>query len=180
MFLVANILYDWKILLGFTFVMLVTIINTQITILPVSNLTFLLTSFCLWFISLSATFFCLHKLLQKKEPLQVTLKNRKTTKDKVKGEIKPNPEKVKALIRDIDKYFVTKWYCNISQDEAFTQQSKTLLEELISKLAEVQVCVSNKLLLHGSLNLFLRHLKEFRRSLKRKEKYGGKVDELYR
>lgn len=154
--------------------------NTQIAILPVTNITFILSSVSLWFISLSATFFYLHKLLQKQEPLQLFLKNKKSTDPNVRRPIKPNPEKVKALTQDINKYFISKWYSNISSNQEFTEQSVILLEDIISRLAEVQICVSNKLLLHGSLNLFLRHLKEFRRSLKRKEKYGGNIAELYR
>lgn len=180
MFFIHDQLYDWKILLGLTCIIFITIINSQVTILPVSNLTFLLTSISLWFLSLGATFVCLYKLLQKKEPLQLNLKAKKATGAKSKGQIKPNPEKVKALTRDINKYFVSKWYSNISTDKDFTEQSGILIEEIINRLAEVQVCVSNKLLLHGSLNIFLRHLKEFRRSLKRKEKYEGKIEELYR
>lgn len=180
MSLAPNFIYDWKILLGFASVILVLVINTQIPILPVSNITFILTSISLWFISLSATFFCLHKLLQKKEPLQLFPKIKKSTESNVKRQIKPKPEKVKALTQDINKYFISKWFLNVSHDQEFTQQSEILLEELIGRLAEVQICVSNKLLLHGGLNLFLRHLKEFRRSLKRKEKYGGHIEELYR
>lgn len=172
----SNLILDAKILLGTAFIVSISVINTKIAILPVSNFSFLLTSAILWFISLCATLFCLHKLLQKKEPLQLFLKFGKTSNTK----IKPNVDNVKALSEDIDKYFISKWYSNISHDEEFPKQSKILLEELITRLAEVQISVSNKLLLHGSLNLFLRHLKEFRRSLKRREKYGGKIEELYR
>lgn len=175
-----NILYDVKILLGFTSIILILIINTQIPILPISNIAFLLTSISLWFTSLSATFFCLHKLLQQKEPLQFFCKNKSVTELEPKRQIQANPEKVRILADDINKYFISKWYSNISQNEEFVEQSKVLLEELIVRLIEVQALVSNKLLLHGSLNLFLKHLKEFRRSLKRKEKYGGKIEDLYR
>lgn len=180
MSLASNFMIDWKVLPGFLSIIIVLIINLQIPILPISNVTFVLLSVSLWFISMSATFFCLHRLLQKKEPLQQFLKQKKVKEKKPKKQIKPNPEKLKTLIQDINKYFIKRWYCNISQDQEFTEQSEILLEELISRLAEVQFCVSNKLLLHGSLNLFLRHLKEFRRSLKRKEKYGGRIEELFR
>lgn len=179
-YLTHNILYDVKIVLGFTSIILILIINTHIPILPIRNITFLLTSISLWFTSLSATFFCLHKLLQQKEPLQIYCKTKSAIELKPKRQVQPNPEKVRILGDDINKYFIIKWYSYISQNEEFTEQSKVLLEELIVHLVEVQVLVSNKLLLHGCLNLFLRHLKEFRRSLKRKEKYGGKIEDLYR
>lgn len=180
MFLIANIIYDWKILLGFIFLLLVMIGNSLVTILPISSLTLLFTSIILWFFSVSATFFCLHKLLQKTEPLQFVVKTNKRSVLMEKGLIKPNSEKVKALVKDIDKYFISKWYANISQNQNFAEQSTALLEELIIRLAEVQISVSSKMLLHGSLNLVLRHFKEFRRTLKRKEKYGAEIEKLYR
>lgn len=180
MSLVPNFIYDGKILLGFASIILILLVNTQIPVLPISNVTFLVTFISVWYTSLTATFFCLHKLLQKNEPLQLFSKTKTATDLKPKRQVKPNPEKVRILAEDIDKYFIRKWYCNISQNDEFVEQSKTLLEELIFRLAEVQVLVNNKLLVHGSLNLILSHLKEFRRSLKRKEKYGGKIEELYR
>lgn len=180
MVLTMNVIYDRKILLVFGLIILVSIINTKICILPVNNFTFLLISLSLWFTSVGATFFCLHKLLQKKEPLQLFTINKAVQKLKQKRQIKPKPEKVKALTRDIDQYFISKWYINISKNEEFAEQSRTLLEEIVKRLAEVQINVNNKLLLHGSLNLLLRHFKEFRRSLRRKEKYGGRIEELYR
>lgn len=171
-----NIILDVKILIGFASIVIISVINTKVPILPVTNFSFLLTSAILWFIGLCSTLFCLHKLLQKKEPLQLFIKLDKTSA----ARIKPNIDNVKVLTEDINNYFITKWYFNISHNEEFTEQSKLLLQELITRLVEVQLLVSNKLLLQGTLNLFLRHLKEFRRSLKRKEKYGGKIEQLYR
>lgn len=177
---VANILLDWKILLGFGFLGIVSAINSKIVILPVNSFTFILISIAVWFISLCTTFFYLHKLLQKNEPLGYNLNTNKQSLSKQKRDLKVPQENVQRLSKDIEKYFIDKWYSNISRDSFFTEESKHLLNEVISRLSEVQLCVSNKFLLHGILNIYLKHLKEFRRSLKRKEKYDGTVEELYR
>ncbi|KAJ8959853.1 hypothetical protein NQ318_011586 [Aromia moschata] len=129
------------------------------------------------------TFVGLHKLLQKNEPLELSFGKcgeKQKELPKQKSELKPNPERVKMLTKDIDKYFISKWYNNISKDYDFTDESKLFLEEVINRLVEVQLAVNNKVLLHGILNIYLKHLKEFRRSLKRKEKYSGGIEELYR
>ncbi|XP_018560919.1 uncharacterized protein LOC108903275 isoform X2 [Anoplophora glabripennis] len=184
MSIVANVLLDWKIsLLGFCLLAFTSLLNTKIAILPVSCLTFIICSVLVWFTSMCLTLVGLHKLLQKNEPLEFSLKKfnaKQTTLKKQKSELKPNPDRVKELTKDIDRYFINKWYTNISKDDDFTEESKLFLEEVINRLAEVQLSVNNKVLLHGFLNIYLKHLKEFRRSLKRKEKYNGNIEELYR
>ncbi|KAJ8914549.1 hypothetical protein NQ315_010013 [Exocentrus adspersus] len=166
---------NWKIsVAGFSLLILTSILNAQFVILPVSCLTFITCWLCVWFVSMCLTLVGLHKLLQKNEPLQFGLK-KITASQKQKDELKPNSDRVQKLTSDIDKYFISKWYDNVSNDDGFTEE-----KEVISRLAEVQLAVNNKVLLHGSLNIYLRHLKEFRRSLKRKEKYSGSIEELYR
>ncbi|CAH1155933.1 unnamed protein product [Phaedon cochleariae] len=180
MSLVANILLDWKLfLLGIGLLASVSIINTTIPILPVGCLMFMLCSVSLWFTTICVTFVLLHKLLQKNEPIQFG----KVTKPSLiqqRGDLKPNQEKVKLLSQDIEEYFISKWYINISEDDDFPQESRLFLEEVISRFSEVQLGVNNKVLLHGMLNIYLKHLKEFRRTLIRKEKYEGSIEDLYR
>lgn len=179
MSLVTNVLLDWKIFLfGFGLLASVWTINLKIPILPVSGLAFILTSVFLWFTSMCVTFVYLHKLLQRNEPLELPIGCK--VKEERRKQIKPNPERVEALTRDIDKFFIQKWYVHISKDEDFTNESRRFIEEVISRLAEVQLSVDSKILLHGILNIYLKHFKEFRRSLKRKEKYSGNIEELYR
>ncbi|KAG5891389.1 hypothetical protein JTB14_020117 [Gonioctena quinquepunctata] len=113
------------------------------------------------------------------EPLWLK-RGKKEILTKERQDKKPNPERVKALAKQIDGYFISKWYINISKDASFPGECRVFLEETITRLAEVQLGVNNKVLLHACLNIFLRHSKEFRRGLKRKEKYGGTIEELYR
>ncbi|XP_074031796.1 uncharacterized protein isoform X2 [Leptinotarsa decemlineata] len=173
-------LLDWKIIfIGFGLLLSVSVVNTKIVILPVSSATFLFSTISVWFLSMCITFVCLHKLLQKNEPLQF-IKSIKQSGTKRKSNHKPNPEKLKILVDDIDKYFVSKWYKDISNDCDFTKESRLFLEEIITRLVEVQAGVNIKVVIHSILNIYLKHLKEFRRSLKRRDKYGGTVEELYR
>ncbi|XP_057652629.1 uncharacterized protein LOC130891737 isoform X1 [Diorhabda carinulata] len=170
---------DWKIFpVGIGFLILTLMINNVIPLLPVSGFAFLSFSLSFWFISLCITFFYLHKLLQRKVPLNL-IKPIKHFK-KHRGEIKPNPEKLQEFTEDIDKYFVSKWYVFISLDTKFTEETRFFIEDVIKRIAEVQSCVNNKALAHGVFNIYLKHLKEYRRSLKRKEKYNGSIEEMYR
>ncbi|CAG9830005.1 unnamed protein product [Diabrotica balteata] len=156
----------------------ISIINSVIPLLPVSGVTFLSFSVLIWFGSLCITFFYLHKLLQRNEPLEIIKVSKHSKKDHIS--VKPDPKKLNGLVGDIDKYFLSIWYVYISSDAEFTKESRVFLEDVIKRLVEVQSCVHNKVLTHSILNIFLRHLKEYRRGLKRKEKYTGNIEELYR
>lgn len=176
--IVTDIL-DWKIFpVGVGFLISTLIINNIIPLLPVSGFAFVSLSVLFWFVSLCLTFFYLHKLLQRKVPL--TFIKPITHLKKHRGDIKPDPEKLKGFTNDIDNYFVSKWYVFISHDEEFTEETGLFLEDVIKRIAEIQSCVNNKALAHGILNIYLRHLKEYRRSIKRQEKYNGSIEEMYR
>ncbi|CAH1114966.1 unnamed protein product [Psylliodes chrysocephalus] len=179
MSILVDVLLDWKIIvLGFGILISISVLNTFVNVLPVSGITFLFVSILIWFGSLSITFFYLHKLLQRNDPIQFT-KPGKTLK-RTRGDVTPDPKKVTLLVEDIDKYFISKWYIYVSADKEFPEKSKLFLEDVIKRFAEVQACVSSKVLTQGVLNIFLRHLKEYRRSIKRREKYDGNVEDLYR
>nr|CAI5852593.1 unnamed protein product [Callosobruchus analis] len=179
MSLVTKVLLSWKILLfGLALLVSVSIINTQIPIVPISSFTFIVSTVLVWFISVCITFICLHKLLQRNEPAEVVLCPK--TIRTAKGQVKPNPDNIKALCEDIDKYFIVKWYQYVTKDASFANESKVFLSEVINRLLEVQLSIDNRALLHGVLNIYLRHLKEYRRSLRRQQKYSGSIEELYR
>ncbi|CAH1122474.1 unnamed protein product [Ceutorhynchus assimilis] len=166
----------------------VLVINSAISILPISGLTFLFIAIFIWFFLLCITFVGLHKLLQRNEPVSRSILNKylqylgfslaSTQKERKAPKI--NPVSIERLTSDIDKYFICKWYSCISEDADFSVESKAFLQETLTRLADVVVQVNHTCLLHGMLNLFLKHLKEFRRSLKRKEKYNVGIEELYR
>ncbi|XP_072379502.1 uncharacterized protein [Diabrotica undecimpunctata] len=179
MSLIADILLNWKIfIVGVGLLTSISIINSVIPLLPVSGVTFLSFSVLIWFGSLCITFFYLHKLLQRNEPLEIIKISKHSKKEHIS--VKPDSKKLNGLVGDIDKYFLSIWYVYISSDAEFTKESRVFLEDVIKRLVEVQSCVNSKVLTHSILNIFLRHLKEYRRGLKRKEKYTGNIEELYR
>lgn len=163
-------------------------VNLVIPILPVSGLTFILIALLTWFISLCVTFVGLHKLLQHNEPVPNTTVNKYLqyvgfSSDTVRTpntSLKTNAASVKRLTLDIDKYFISKWYCNISKDPDFVAESKAFLEEVLTRVVDIAAQMNHTCVLHELLNINLKHLKEFRRSLKRKEKYNVGIEELYR
>ncbi|EFA09342.1 uncharacterized protein LOC103314394 [Tribolium castaneum] len=91
-----------------------------------------------------------------------------------------NAASIKQLTLDIDKYFIEKWFVYISKDPTFSDESRVILEEILRKIINVQLNLDNEVIVQGVLNLYLKHLKEFRRSLKRRDKYSGKISDLYR
>ncbi|CAG9862617.1 unnamed protein product [Phyllotreta striolata] len=177
--LVSDVLLNWKILLlGFGILISVSFLNGFVAVLPVSGFTFLFVSISTWFVSLFVTFFYLNKLLQRNDPIAFT--KRRITLKKVRGDVTPDPKKLKYLVEDIDKYFVSKWYVYVSSNDEFPEETKLFLDDVIRRLAELQACVSAKVLLQGVSNIFLKHLKEYRRGIRRKEKYDGTIEDLYR
>ncbi|CAH0554955.1 unnamed protein product [Brassicogethes aeneus] len=179
---INSTLLSWKFFVAvFSSVILLGFLNYSLEIVPVSGLTFVITFVAVWFVSLFITLITFHKMLQKNKPIDLEffkVANAKTPEKTFM--LKPDSEAVKKLAEDIDKYFITKWYRYISVNNDFTAESKCVLEDVLNRLSEVLMQVNSKKLLHGILNIYLKHLKEFRRTLKRKEKYGGEIGELYR
>ncbi|XP_066248103.1 uncharacterized protein [Euwallacea similis] len=155
---------------------------------PIQGLVFVAIALFVWFGSLCVTFTGLHKLLQRKDPVSskgfekilqhvgVTL----TKASVAKRPIKVNLESIKKLTADIDKYFISYWYCSISEDPSFPTETRVFIEEVLSHLLDTTFKVNPSSLIQGLLNVFLKHLKEFRKSLKRKEKYHMSIEDLYR
>lgn len=157
----------------------------MIATLPITGFTLVIYSLTIWIISMWVTFITLQRFLQQNKPLNLTnlidliftkSKTQSTNSNATSG----SEDCIKQLTKDIDKYFIAKWFTYISKDNTFNDESKIVIEEVLTKMMNVEMCVDNEMIVHGVLNVYLRHLKEFRRSLKRKQKYGGNVSELYR
>lgn len=162
--------------------------NFLIPVLPVNGLTFLFIALLVWFIALFFTFVGLHKLLQTKEPISSVVFHkyslyRGTPQNGALGNQAPitaNADSVRRLALDIDRFFISRWYCNISPDQNFPMESKVFVQEVLTRVTEVALQMNSKSLLHGVLNIFLKHLKEFRRGLKRQDKYKVAIEDVYR
>lgn len=85
------------------------------------------------------------------------------------------------LVEDINLKFIKVWYKNVSNDEAFPGEAKQLLKSLMNKF-EYQLTHVNQIELARKVgNIFLLHLKEYRRALRRVEKGTVlDVEEAYR
>lgn len=186
---VNDVLLNWKIfILVFSFISIISITNTKLPILPISSFNFIFTSISLWFLSMWITLVALHKLLKQNKPIDYVIRSgnieqyQKATNDGScrKKPVEIDPNRLKQLIDDIDRYFIMKWYVNISENEMFIEESKHVVADVVRKMVEVQSGIDKKNLLHCCLNIYLKHLKEFKKTVKRKEKYEAKVEELYR
>ncbi|KAB0791579.1 hypothetical protein PPYR_03379 [Photinus pyralis] len=99
-----------------------------------------------------------------------------------KGErsIKSIDERIDTLVRDIQVRFILKWYLNVSSDATFLSESKLLIDDVIRRFLQVVIDVNGRKLAHGCSTIFLRHVKEYRKALKRSRRSSGTVDDLYR
>lgn len=89
-------------------------------------------------------------------------------------------DRINDFVDDIEKRFLSNWYCHISSDRLFLDESHKLLEDVVRRFLQVVVQIDHKKIVHSVFVIVLRHLKEFRRATKRTEKNGGSVEENYR
>lgn len=124
------------------------------------------------------TFVALQRFLQQNKPFDLAKRlGFKVTRRSANFD---NRTAIKQLSLDIDRFFIEKWFIYISSDKLFNEECRVMLEEVLQKVFQVQLGLEKEVLLQAVLNLYLKHLKEFRRSLRRQEKYDGKVSDLYR
>lgn len=91
-------------------------------------------------------------------------------------------ERIDEFVRDVEKRFVENWYREISDNQEFLVETRQLLDEVIRRFLQVVVMIDNKALMQGILMILLRHVKEFKKSLKRSQKSPGTIgiEDLYR
>lgn len=85
-----------------------------------------------------------------------------------------------SLSEDIVKQFIKTWYDEISQDEEFSVESRILIESTLNLLRGALDSINKKHFTYTVGNIYLKHIKEFRRTLKVKEKNGENISDLYR
>lgn len=73
-----------------------------------------------------------------------------------------------------------KWYPKISDDDLFLKETRNLLDDIIRRFLQIVVQVDNKKLVHGILVIFLKHIREFRKTVKRQRTTRKSIEELYR
>ena len=88
---------------------------------------------------------------------------------------------VDKLVSEIDAKFISVWYNELSDDKTFKEEANELLRKLLKKIS-VQICAIDEMrLAHKLADLFLLHLKEYRRAFRRVKKgTAPDIQEAYR
>lgn len=89
-------------------------------------------------------------------------------------------ERIDILVRDIEEKFISRWYNEISKDESFSTESKILMEGIARRVLQVSIQMDGSKLVCGALVILLKHLKEYRKAIKRVKKNGGSIESVYR
>lgn len=89
-------------------------------------------------------------------------------------------DRIEQFANDIEQRFIEKWYKHISDDETFSNESKVLLEGIVRRVLQVSVQVDSDKILCGALVVLLKHLKEYRKAVKRANKSGSSIESVYR
>ncbi|XP_044755909.1 uncharacterized protein LOC123314597 isoform X1 [Coccinella septempunctata] len=84
------------------------------------------------------------------------------------------------LSEDVVNQFVKIWYNEISEDDKFPVESRIIIESTLNLLSKALGSIDKKHFAYVVTNVFLKHLKEFQRTLKLKEKNGDKISDMYR
>ncbi|KAF5303294.1 hypothetical protein FQA39_LY10033 [Lamprigera yunnana] len=94
--------------------------------------------------------------------------------------VKSIDERIDILVKDIQVRFILKWYLNISTDPFFLSESKVLIDDIIRHFLQIVIDIDGRKLIYGYSIILLKHLKEFRKTIKRCQKTNGSVEKLYR
>lgn len=89
-------------------------------------------------------------------------------------------DRISDFVGDIQARFLNNWYSQISENKVFLEESEKLLEEVVRRFLQVVVQIDHKKLVHAIFVVFLKHLKEFKKTLKRSEKNGLGVEDCFR
>lgn len=76
-------------------------------------------------------------------------------------------EQTRLFLKDIEKDFIKSWYSDISQNPSFLFDTHLLLEEILFKILGRLKNVNSKNLILKILVLYLNHLQEFKKGLKK-------------
>lgn len=88
--------------------------------------------------------------------------------------------RIQEFIGDIKQRFILNWYREISSNEQFLKETEQLLDEIIRRFLQIVIAVDNRSLIQGILAILLRHIKEFKKALKRSQKNDICIEDAYR
>lgn len=86
-------------------------------------------------------------------------------------------EQIRLFLKDTERDFVIPWYSEISQNSSFLFDTYLLLEEILMKIVDKLKIVNCKNLVLNVLMLYLNHLQEYKKSLKKLAKTNANIKE---
>ncbi|KAI4455246.1 sorting nexin [Holotrichia oblita] len=107
-------------------------------------------------------------------------KNKIIGVDDIVNEQRSIDDRIADFVKDVEQLFLMKWYPKISDDDLFLKETRNLLDDIMRRFLQIVVQVDTKKLVHGVLVIFLRHIKEFRKTVRRQQTTPKSIEELYR
>lgn len=89
-------------------------------------------------------------------------------------------DRINDLVRDVEIRFILKWYQHLSRDPTFPAECKKLLDDIVRRFLQVVIEIDSSKFVYGFIIVFLKHIKEFRKTLKRSKKSDEAIEDLYR
>lgn len=173
----------WKYLLsyGFSLILLFQVIATFCGFSIIGFIIYIIYIVLLWTLSIGSTFIFLQKFLKENRLIHWKGSN-KVKKDHIFDDLEKIEENANKLSTNIEIQFINSWFHEISQDETFLNESRSIIRSTLKSVVKVMGTMDQIQLSYTVCNIFLKHIKEFKRSIKRKESVAskGKVLQLYR
>lgn len=132
--------------------------------------------------SIILTFLALQRLLTCNDPLRLDRVPWFRTKFPHFPVRTCNSFDVDALVDAVEKRFVRNWYCYISADAKFVNETRLVLNGVVKKVThELATKFKSKKFVHGVLLIYLRHIREYRKAVAKVRKSGdATIEKVYR
>lgn len=173
---------------SFTLIIAILISNAYIPLLPFGALYIFLYLLLVSVISVWLTCVVIQKFLKRTKPLEYNNEYITqwlcSTSNSIKNQQSTLPdleERISEFANDIEKFYIAKWFKHITEDVTFGNESRAMIADVTRRFLQIVILVDGKKLLHGTLLILLKHLKEYRRARKRYTKIGvGDIEQAYR
>ena len=194
--LAKTFLHEKTVIISFVFLIFVLTFDHEFQILPISNHCIILTTIIIVVLTTCA---CCHGIkwaITSEKPFEISDKETKIKRYVYEWEKKwltkiihgfcdscqsleyltNFNEQIRLLVKDIEKNFIKTWYSELSQNPSFLFDTHLMLEEIVFKIIKKLKKMDCKNFLASILLLYLHHLQEYRRSMKKLLKLKCETD----
>ncbi|XP_045474844.1 uncharacterized protein LOC123680793 isoform X6 [Harmonia axyridis] len=177
--LTQNSEYYWKFLICYIFLIMLffwILILSEVlsTVLIMISIVYIIS---LWIFTVWVTVTFIRKLFLKNQLLDWKIFEEKNI---ISTHYNTEENTTNQLSKDVVNQFIKIWYDEISIDDKFPTESGLFIKNTLVSINEALNNVDKRQFTYAIFNILLKHLKQFRRSLKLKDKNGQKISELYR